>query len=117
MDTNKPSYPNYYRHHIFFCQNQRPDDAPRPCCANSGAEQAAKYVKNKVKTLGLSGPGKVRVNKAGCLERCEEGPCAVVYPEGVWYHFVDEHDLDEIVESHLKNGVPVARLRLPDVAA
>lgn len=111
MDTNKPSY---YRHHIFFCQNQRPADAPRPCCANAGAEQAAKYVKNRVKALGLSGPGQVRVNKAGCLERCEEGPCAVVYPEGVWYHYVDEHDLDEIVDSHLQKGVPVARLRLPD---
>ncbi len=73
-------------------------------------------MKNRVKALGLSGPGQVRVNKAGCLERCEEGPCAVVYPEGIWYHYVDEHDLDEIVDSHLKNGVPVARLRLPDTA-
>jgi (2Fe-2S) ferredoxin len=107
---------SYYTHHIFFCQNERPADAPRPCCAAGGAEHAAKHVKNRVKELGLSGPGKVRVNKAGCLERCEEGPCAVVYPEGVWYHYVDEHDLDEIVDSHLKNGVPVARLRLPDTA-
>jgi (2Fe-2S) ferredoxin len=93
---------SYYTHHIFFCQNERPADAPRPCCAAGGAEHAAKHVKNRVKELGLSG--------------CEEGPCAVVYPEGVWYHYVDEHDLDEIVDSHLKNGVPVARLRLPDVA-
>ncbi len=72
------------------------------------------YVKDKIKAMGLKGPGMVRVNTSGCLERCELGPCAVVYPDNVWYTYVDQHDLDEIVESHLKNGVPVARLRLPD---
>jgi len=56
---------------------------------------------------------KVRINKAGCLERCEEGPVIVVYPEGVWYTYLDESDIDEIVESHLKNGKVVERLRLP----
>ena len=56
----------------------------------------------------------VRVNKAGCLDRCAGGPVAVVYPEAVWYSFVDESDIDEIIESHLKNGQPVERLMLPD---
>jgi (2Fe-2S) ferredoxin len=55
----------------------------------------------------------VRVNKAGCLDRCAGGPVAVVYPEGVWYTFVDRDDIDEIVESHLKQGRPVERQRLP----
>ena len=60
--------------------------------------------------------GAVRVNKAGCLDRCAGGPVAVVYPEAVWYTYVDKHDIDEIVEQHLKNGRPVDRLRLaPDV--
>lgn len=72
------------------------------------------YAKGCVKDLGLSGPGEVRVNKAGCLDRCELGPVAVVYPEGVWYTFVDEQDIEEIVESHLRDGKPVERLRLPD---
>lgn len=118
MSTSDNSTRNsgYYDRHVFFCLNQRPADAPRVCCADSGAEQAFKYAKDRVKAMGLDGPGKVRVNKAGCLDRCEEGPCAVIYPEGVWYHYVDEHDIDEIIESHLKNGVPVARLRLPDTA-
>ena len=58
-------------------------------------------------------PGKVRVNKAGCLDRCAAGPVAVVYPEAVWYSYVDEHDIDEIVESHLKNGQVVERLLTP----
>mgnify|MGYP001817096009 FL=1 len=63
--------------------------------------------------MGISGPGKVRVNKAGCLDRCEEGPVCVVYPEGVWYTYIDEEDIDEIIDSHIKNGKPVERLKLP----
>ena len=62
---------------------------------------------------GLAGPGKVRVNKAGCLDRCAAGPVAVVYPEGTWYTFVDTADIDEIVDSHLVNGVVVERLLTP----
>jgi (2Fe-2S) ferredoxin len=66
-----------------------------------------------VKELGLSGPGQVRVNKAGCLDRCAGGPVAVVYPEGTWYTFVDEADIDEIVDQHLVKGEVVTRLVLP----
>ena len=58
--------------------------------------------------------GEVRVNKAGCLDRCAGGPVAVVYPEGVWYTFVDTNDIDEIVDSHLKNGQVVQRLLTPE---
>ena len=61
----------------------------------------------------MLGPGKVRVNKAGCLDRCAGGPIAVVYPEAVWYSYVDESDIDEIVRSHLRDGVIVDRLRTP----
>jgi (2Fe-2S) ferredoxin len=53
------------------------------------------------------------VNKAGCLDRCAGGPVAVVYPEGVWYSFVDNSDIDEIVRSHLRDGQVVERLVLP----
>ena len=70
------------------------------------------HAKQRVKQLGLSGPGKVRVNQAGCLDRCEQGPVAVVYPDAVWYTYFDSADIDEIVESHLRDGVPVERLRL-----
>ena len=54
----------------------------------------------------------MRINKAGCLDRCDEGPCIVVYPEAVWYTYVDRHDIDEIVDSHLVNGRVVDRLRI-----
>ena len=103
---------SYYERHIFFCLNQR--DNGQDCCAAHGAQQAFEHCKARVKQLGLAGPGQVRVNKAGCLDRCAGGPIAVVYPEAVWYSFVDEADIDEIVESHLVNGKPVERLMLPD---
>ena len=67
-----------------------------------------------MKALGLAGPGEVRVNKSGCLDRCAGGPVAVVYPEGVWYTYVDQSDIDEIVASHLKNGQVVQRLVTPE---
>jgi (2Fe-2S) ferredoxin len=102
---------SYYRHHVFFCLNQRENG--EAACAQHGAQAAFDHCKSRVKKAGLAGPGGVRVNKAGCLDRCAGGPVAVVYPEGVWYTFVDTHDIDEIVESHLVNGQPVERLRLP----
>lgn len=103
---------SYYERHIFFCLNQR--DAPEACCANNHAEAAFAHCKDLVKAAGLNGIGKVRVNKAGCLDRCAGAPVAVVYPEAVWYNYVDEQDIVEIVESHLKNGQVVERLLLPD---
>ncbi len=77
-----------------------------------GSAQIRDYAKKKIKDLGLSGEGKVRVNQAGCLDRCEEGPVCVVYPEGTWYTYVDESDVDEIIESHLVKGKPVDRLKI-----
>ena len=102
---------SHFKRHVFFCCNQ--SDAPEKCCASAGAADLQKYAKDRVKALGLAGAGKVRVNKAGCLDRCAAGPVAVVYPEGVWYSYVDQADIDEIVESHLKLGRPVERLRTP----
>lgn len=101
----------YYQRHIFFCLNERKDG--ETCCAQHGAQAAFERCKVQVKAAGLAGPGQVRVNKAGCLDRCAAGPVAVVYPEGVWYSYVDSSDIDEIVESHLKNGEVVERLRIP----
>lgn len=102
---------SYYQRHIFFCLNQRSNG--EDCCANYKAQEAFDRCKVKVKSEGLAGPGQVRVNKAGCLDRCAAGPVAVVYPEAVWYTYVDDADIDEIVESHLKNGKVVERLLVP----
>ena len=100
----------YYAKHVFFCCNQR--DGGRTCCADKGAADIRDYAKKRVKELGMSGEGKVRINQAGCLDRCEEGPCVVVYPDAVWYTYVDQADIDEIIEEHVKNGRIVERLRI-----
>lgn len=103
---------HYYKHHVFFCLNERGVDSPRPSCARQCAQEMQGYAKQRIKALGLSGKGQVRINKAGCLDRCEEGPVLVVYPEGIWYTFVDESDIDEIIDSHLVQGQPVERLMI-----
>jgi (2Fe-2S) ferredoxin len=103
--------PPYYRHHIFFCCNQRPP-GERTCCNDKGATALRDHCKKRIKQLGLARPGRVRVNMAGCMERCEEGPVAVIYPEGVWYRYRDQHDIDEIVDEHLTHGRIVERLRI-----
>jgi (2Fe-2S) ferredoxin len=103
---------SYYERHIFFCLNERKNG--EACCAQHHAQEAFDHCKAAVKVAGLAGKGGVRVNKAGCLDRCAGGPIAVVYPEAVWYTFVDNADIDEIVESHLKHGKVVERLRTPD---
>ncbi len=92
-----------------FCLNQR--EAGENCCAQHNAKAMQEYAKKRCKELGIAGgEGRVRINKAGCLNRCELGPVLVVYPEAVWYTFVDERDIDEIIDSHLLNGKPVERL-------
>ncbi len=108
MSTDTPSY---FKRHIFFCLNERSNG--EACCAQHGAQAAFDHCKKRVKELGLSGPGQVRVNKAGCLDRCSGGPVAVVYPEAVWYTYVDQADIDEIVERHLQDGQIVERLLTP----
>jgi (2Fe-2S) ferredoxin len=101
---------SYYRHHVFFCCNQR--EPGKACCNNHGSQAMRDYAKQRVKELGLAGAGKVRVNQAGCLDRCDEGPVLVVYPESVWYTYVDHADVDEIIEEHLRSGRIVERLRI-----
>jgi (2Fe-2S) ferredoxin len=101
---------SYYRHHVFFCTNFRADG--RACCQNHQAQEARDYVKSKIKELGESGPGRIRINQAGCLDRCGLGPVLVVYPEAVWYRYESHDDLDEIVEQHLLSGEIVTRLQI-----
>ena len=100
---------SYYERHIFFCLNQRDGEN---ACAQHGAQAGFDHCKKRIKGEKLAGPGKIRVNKAGCLDRCAGGPVAVVYPEAVWYTYVDEQDIDEIVDSHLLNGKVVERLKI-----
>ena len=101
---------SYYDKHVFFCCNRR--DGPRESCEPRGASELRDYAKQKVKELGLAGEGKVRINQAGCLDRCERGPVMVIYPEAVWYTYVDRADVDEIIEEHVRHGRVVERLKI-----
>ncbi|HRP97247.1 MAG TPA: (2Fe-2S) ferredoxin domain-containing protein [Rhodocyclaceae bacterium] len=103
---------SYFRHHVFFCCNQRqPGDT---CCNNHDATAMQTYAKDRIAALGLKGRGKIRINKAGCLDRCDDGPVLVVYPDNVWYTYIDKEDIDEIIDEHLVHGRIVSRLRLED---
>jgi (2Fe-2S) ferredoxin len=100
----------YFEYHVFFCLNQRAEG--EICCMDKGAEAAFDHMKARVKELCLNGKNKVRINRAGCLDRCGEGPLLVIYPQAIWYTFVDNNDIDDIIESHLINGKVVERLAI-----
>jgi (2Fe-2S) ferredoxin len=100
----------YFRAHVFCCTNEREPGHPRGCCREKGADELRDYMKKKATGLGLG--KQVRINNAGCLDRCELGPCLVIYPEGVWYTFRDKADIDEILQTHLVEGARVERLML-----
>jgi (2Fe-2S) ferredoxin len=107
IDTSMDSY---FKHHVFFCCNQR--EAPDSCCNNQGASELQAYAKSRISALGLKGKGNIRINKAGCLDRCDDGPVLVVYPDGVWYTYVDQSDIEEIISEHLQHGRIVERLKI-----
>ena len=95
--------------HFFVCTNARPAEG-KPSC---GARGSAALLTLLQEGLGAHPElwGKVAVTPSGCLGPCFEGPTLVVYPEAVWYTGVAPADVPELVESHMRNGVPVARLR------
>jgi (2Fe-2S) ferredoxin len=108
--------PPFFKHHVFFCLNEREakaGEAPRSSCGGATAIAAQQHAKKRLKALKLNGPGQVRINQAGCLDRCEQGPCLVIYPQGTWYSYVDNHDIDAIIDEHLIGGQAVTRLQIP----
>ena len=100
----------YFEQHVFFCMNQREEG--RACCGGPAAQSAQKHAKQRIKDLGLNGHEKIRINQAGCLARCDEGPVLVVYPQGTWYTYVDTADIDDIIDTHLVGGNIVERLKI-----
>ena len=106
MNDPKP----YFEAHVFCCTNRRPDGHRRGSCAARGSEKLRDYMKARARELGLD--GRVRINAAGCLDRCELGPTLVVYPEGVWYTYHSPADIDAILQTHLIEGGRVERLML-----
>ena len=104
--------PLYFEAHLFVCCNRRPDGHARGSCAAKGSERLRDYMKARAKELGLP---RLRVNSAGCLDRCELGPCLVIYPEGVWYRIGSTEDVDRVLDMHVRRGGRATELML-DVA-
>jgi (2Fe-2S) ferredoxin len=101
-----------FQRHVFICTNERDASDPRGCCSARGSKEVVEAFKKQLHDAGLKRI--VRPNKAGCLDQCANGVTVVVYPEQVWYGHVTPADVDEIVQSHLRGGKPVARLMIPD---
>ena len=100
---------NYYKKHVFVCTNRKSDG--KTCCADGGAEAAFEYIKSCLVDKALHGQGKIRVSKSGCLGRCSAGPCVVVYPEGAWYSYHSQSDLEQFVK-HLTDGEDIDSLAI-----
>jgi (2Fe-2S) ferredoxin len=95
---------------IFLCTNKR--RAPLVCCARRDSAQIADYLKERLQTSYPPVDSGIHVSTTKCLGRCHEGPVLAVYPEDVWYTYVDERDIEEIISEHLLNGRIVKRLIL-----
>src|SRR5262245_18879905 len=99
-----------FERHVFICENLRPAEDPRGCCAAKGSAAVRDRFKESLHRRGLK--GRIRANSAGCLDQCAHGVSVVVYPEAVWYGGFKVEDVEEIVEQHLIGGRPVERLRV-----
>ena len=100
-----------FEKHIFGCENHRESNHPRGCCHGKGGSEIRMMFKQEIINNDLV--GKVRANKAGCLDFCEQGPTVVIYPEGVWYSIANpENDVRDIVEEHCKKGKIVKRCQI-----
>lgn len=106
----------YYAKHLFICANQRNNACRKSCGDNGVGAGALDYLKGHAKQMGLMGKGKLRISQAGCLGRCDEGAAMVLYPQGRWYRYQNEADLQEILEKDLARDEVVARLLIDPLA-
>ena len=102
-----------FRFHVYACDQQKPEGVPG--CAARGSALTIDALRKEIAGRGLA--NQVQLTTCGSLGLCERGPNLVVYPEGIWYSAVKPEDVPEIVESHFRQGRPVARLVNSDASA
>ena len=99
---------------ILVCLNERPPDAPKPCCSLRGSLAVYHRFKDRVRELGMR--DQVMVTRTGCLKHCSQGITVAVWPFNLWYRQVTVDDVEEILErTVLADGQEVERLRMPDI--
>jgi len=97
------------RLHAFVCTNQRDPSKPRECCAAKNSLDVMTRLKRAARAAGITD---VRVNKAGCLDRCEQGVSCVIYPDGIWYTIPDDDAVIVRIVEYLAGGKPASEFRM-----
>lgn len=100
-------------HHVFVCSQEKPQGVPS--CSSSSSLKVLQALEREVLAQGLDDD--VQITTCGCMGLCDDRPVVIVYPEGTWYHKVQEDDVHEIVALHLARGKVVDRLVWTDLAA
>ncbi len=93
----KPDY------HIFVCAQQRPPGHPRGSCGAKGCGAVFNAISQQLIQRNLQN---VALTQTGCLGPCQAGANVLVYPGGVMYGWVEESDVDKIIEQHILGGEP-----------
>ena len=101
-----------FKKHIFICTNDRGEESTRKSCGSCGSMDLRKELVKMINDKGLK--GKIRANKAGCLDVCEHGPAIVIYPEGHWYLGVEKKDLKRIFDASILSNKPAPELIADD---
>ncbi|MCC9624216.1 (2Fe-2S) ferredoxin domain-containing protein [Thalassospira sp. MA62] len=110
LSVMDPDIPKVFKRHVFGCMTQRPEGHPRGSCGAVGAKPLWDRLCARVEAEGLA--AEIGTTVSGCLGFCSAGPVMVIYPEGIWYRPKSPEDIDEIIESHLKQGIVVERLAM-----
>ncbi|EQA44934.1 hypothetical protein LEP1GSC050_3158 [Leptospira broomii serovar Hurstbridge str. 5399] len=103
----------YYKKHVFACDNFR-EEGERPSCGRAGSVLLIAHMKKRLKELGLK--DRIRIQRAGCLDRCELGPVQVSYPEGLWFSIKTEADAEAFIKNYIvsENLDSIANLLLAE---